>query len=241
MTTLQPLSPIQNRILSELKRAKSLRYSELLQEKVPNDLFNYHLQFLVRKELVTKADEGYALSPKGLKHIADPLPAAGPFQSLFKLNVITVVSRPVKDKFEILNQVRASNPSFGKVGVMGGVVRKGERIEEAATRKLKEETGLEAEFRLLGCERRMLYKKGELFSDVMFPVCYADESVGTLLPKTEFGENIWVPIDTALANESGTFDSLRTIALVLQAVKNRKLHRLPLFFEETVQSDELSA
>ena len=51
-------SPIQNRIISKLKNAASLRYSELWPEKVPNDLFNYHLQFLVKKGYVDKSGDG---------------------------------------------------------------------------------------------------------------------------------------------------------------------------------------
>ena len=33
----------------EIKERSWTRYSELWPEKVPNDLFNYHLQFLVKK------------------------------------------------------------------------------------------------------------------------------------------------------------------------------------------------
>src|SRR3954464_836729 len=171
-------SPIQNHILSLLKNAKSLRYSELQPDKVPNDLFNYHLQFLVKKDYLVKTNDGYALSSKGIKYVADPIPEGTAITSLFKINVITIVSRINKGKIEILNQVRKSNPSYGKVGVMGGVVLKGELIEPAAKRKLEQETGLVADFKLVGCERRILYKDGQLFSDVMFPIAYADEYEG---------------------------------------------------------------
>ena len=46
---MQTFSPIQNHILSRLKNAKSLRYSEMQPGAIPNDLYNYHLQFLVKK------------------------------------------------------------------------------------------------------------------------------------------------------------------------------------------------
>lgn len=234
---IPPLSPVQNGILSRLKHAKALRYSELIPVKVPNDLFNYHLQFLVKKEFILKSEEGYALSPKGLKHIADPYSSADPFASLFKLNVITIVSRRVGRKIEILNQLRTSNPSFGKVGVMGGVVRKGETIEAGASRKLREETGLEATFKVVGCERRMLYKKGELFSDVLFPLAYADKYTGTILKETAFGKNTWVPLKEAILNESGDVDTLPSIVTVLKALEKKTIAQLPFFFTENVQSD----
>ncbi len=229
-------SPIQNHILSRLKNAKSLRYSELQPDKVPNDLFNYHLQFLVKKDYVTKLEEGYSLSPKGIQHVADPVPEGTPITSLFKLNVITIVSRMNKGKIEILNQVRNSNPSFGKVGVMGGVVMKGELIEPAAKRKLEQETGLIADLKIVGCERRMLYKDGELFSDIIFPIAYSDEYEGEARD-TGFGENKWVSIDEAIKNDSAEYDSIKGIVKVLEAVKEGSVFRIPFFFEETIQSD----
>jgi hypothetical protein len=187
---LANLSPIQNHILSKLKNAKKRRYSELQPEKVPNDLFNYHLQYLVKKEFIIKSDDGYSLSETGIRHVADPYTSNDAITSLFKINVITIVSRVVEGKIEILNQIRKSNPSYGKVGVMGGVVLKGELIEPAATRKLKAETGLDAEFKLVGCERRIMYKGGELFSDLMFPIAYADTYSGDLIEDTDFGHNM---------------------------------------------------
>lgn len=234
---LQNFSSLQNQILSDLKNAKALRYSELKPRKVPNDLFNYHLQFLVKKGLVDKTNTGYALSESGIKHVADPYPTNDAITSLFKINVITIVSRINKGKIEILSQVRKSNPSYGKVGVMGGVVLKGELMEEAAARKLNQETGLVAKLKLVGYERRIMYKKGEIFSDVMFPITYADSFSGELISDTKFGHNMWLPINEAIKNESVDYDSLKTVVKVLKAIKNKSVKKLPLFFEENIQSD----
>ncbi len=236
---LQNLSPIQNHILSKLKNAKSLRYSDLQPEKVPNDLFNYHLQQLVKKEYIVKSGEGYSLSEKGIKHVADPYPTNDSITSLFKINVITIVSRVVNGKIQILNQIRKSNPSYGKVGVMGGVVLKGELIETAATRKLKQETGLDADFKIVGSERRILYKSGELFSDVLFPIAYADTYAGELLADSNFGHNMWVSIEEAIKNESAEYDSIKSINIVLNAIKDNKVSKLPFFFKEEIQSDKI--
>jgi hypothetical protein len=229
-------SPIQNHILSRLKHAKSVRYRDLSPEKTPNDLFNYHLQFLVSKDYVVKTRGGYALSEKGIRHIADTF-ADRESAGLFKLNVITIVSRTRGKRIEILNQQRTSNPSFGKIGVMGGVVRKGEPIEHAATRKLKEETGLDAEFTLVGMERRMLYRDGTLFSDAMFPICYSAYTTGTLLERSAFGRNFWVPIETAIRNESAVFDSIKSIVTVLEAIQKGRIRTLPFFMNEIIQSN----
>lgn len=228
------LSPIQSHIISLLKNAKYLRYSALHPDKVPNDLFNYHLQYLVKKGLLLRTDEGYGLSEKGIQHVADPFPQTGAITSLFKVNVITIVSRVVKGKIEILQQIRRSNPSYGKIGCMGGVVLKGEKIEIAATRKLKVETGLEAVFRHVGCERRTIYAHGELFSDVLFPISYADSCTGELIVDSDYGHNIWVPIDQAILNESDPQDSIQAIRTVLEAIRDKKIKKLPYFFTEEV-------
>lgn len=233
----QVFSHIQNHILSQLKNAKSLRYSEMHSNKVPNDLYNYHLQFLVKKGFVVKTEEGYSLSETGIKYMADPYPENSIITSLFKINVITIVSRKGKDGIEILSQIRRSNPSYGKVGVMGGVVLKGELIQPAATRKLKQETGLDAEFRLVGCERRIMYHKGKLFSDVMFPITYTDSSSGRLEVDTMYGHNMWIPIDQAIKNENVPYDSITGIVKVLRAIRDGSIHKLPFFFEENIQSD----
>jgi hypothetical protein len=233
----QNFSPIQNHILSKLKNAKSLRYSEMQVDDVPNDLFNYHLQFLVKKGFVNRMGDGYSLSDAGIKHVADPDVATEEekIASLFKVNVITLVSRVRDGKIEILNQVRKSHPSFGKIGAMGGIVRKGESLEVAAARKLKAETGLMAKFRIVGIERRMTYKERKLFSDILFPIGYASEFEGELVVQSDYGRNLWVGIADAIKNESGDFDTIRKIPDVLRAIRDGKIAKLPFFYDEDTQ------
>jgi hypothetical protein len=234
----KPFSPIQDHILSKLKNADYLQYSKLTpSKKIPNDLFNYHLQFLVKKGLIERTPKGYSLSKIGVRHVANPLPFDDSIKILFKYNVITIVSKKEKGKIYILNQLRKSHPSFGKIGCPGGVVRKGEPTVVAAKRKLKVETGLDADFKIVGIERRRLYVKGGLFSDFIFPIAYTDSHAGTLV-NTEFGENMWVPIDQAIKNESVEFDSIKSIVTVLKAIKGRRINRLPFFFEDTMQEGE---
>ena len=237
---LKDLSPIQNEILSKLKNAQSLRYGQLQKREIPNDLFNYHLQYLVKNDFIIKSTDGYVLSDKGIRHIADPYTTNNSITSLFKINVITILSRIKDGEIQILNQIRKSHPSFGKVGVIYGVVLKGELIEQAASRKLKIETGLDAQFKVIGCERRIMYKSNDLFSDLMFPIAYANVSTGKLITETNFGHNMWVSLDKAIINESAEFDSIRSINIVLKAIKNNNINTLPFFFKEEIQSDNLN-
>lgn len=224
----------QDYIISRLKNADYLRYSDMRPSDTPNDLYNYHLKHLIKKGLVAKTTHGYHLTAEGQRHVADVHHTGDQSNRLFKINVITIVSRRTSNGIEILNQVRGSQPSFGKVGVMGGTIVKGEPLLQAASRKLKDETGLDATFRLIGHERRMTHEGGQLFSDVLFPICYADSHAGILID-TEYGHNFWVPIETAITNENDPHDSIASITTVLEAIATGALETLPLFYAETSQ------
>lgn len=223
-------SYIQNNIISRLKNASCLRYGELKPKEIPNDLFNYHLQFLVKKKYISKTDKGYSLSKIGVKYIAD-----SSMSNLFKINPILIVARRENGKLQILNQLRKSHPSFGKMGVPGGIVFKGESIINASSRKLKVETGLDAEFKIIGMMRRLMYIDNQLFSDVIFPIMYTNKYSGTLIHNSDYGENMWVSIDEAIKNESAKFDSIISLPRVLRAVKKGTIDRMPFFYEEDTQ------
>ncbi|MFZ1301623.1 MAG: NUDIX hydrolase [Candidatus Microsaccharimonas sp.] len=231
------LPEIQNHIISKLKNADVLRYRDLKPDNTANDLFNYHLKALTQKGFVQKNDAGYTLSESGQAYVADVYHTSDPqLNRLFKINVITIVSRVVNGELEIATQRRNSQPSHGLVDVMGGTILKGEDLLAGATRKLKDETGLQATFTLLGFEKRRLYKKGELFSDVLFPICYADAYSGELI-STEFGENFWLPIEQAIKNSDRPFDNIQAIKPCLEAISNGTIHTIPLFYNETTQND----
>jgi len=231
------LSLIQNHIISKLKNADTLRYRDIRPEDVPNDLFNYHLKTLVNRKLVDKREEGYGLSENGRRYVADIHHTSDESNRLFKLNVITIVSRVNEGRVQILTQRRLSQPSYGQVGVMGGTIVKDESLVDGAARKLVQETGLIAEFRVVGFERRRLYKSGELFSDVVFPICYSGNAHGTLQETTDFGENYWVGIDQAIKNDTRPYDSIASVPEVLRAIKDARIDSFPMFYNETVQQD----
>lgn len=229
------LSPVQNHIISQLKNADTKRFTDLRPEGIENDRYNYHLRFLIKKGLITKTPHGYSLTSTGERYVADVFHTSDQAQRLFKINVITIVSRRTEQGIEILNQERHSQPSYGKIGVMGGTILKGEPLLDGARRKLQNETGLQAEFRLVGHERRLRYRNDELFSDVLFPICYADESSGTLTD-TEYGHNFWVPIDQAILHEQDPHDSIVSIKTTLEAIRDGTIEQLPLFYHETRQN-----
>ena len=104
---------------------------------------------------------------------------------------------------------------------------------------LKIETGLTAKFRLLGIERRMMHVQGKLFSDIFFPMAYADVYEGELIEDTEYGHNLWNDIDVAIENERAEFDFLRKIPDILIAIRDKKIAKLPFFYDEHEQRDDI--
>lgn len=230
------LSTIQNHIISKLKNADTLRFRDMRPQDVSLDHYNYHLKVLVTKQLINKSADGYTLSHEGRQYVADTYHTSDRENRLFKINVITIVSRIQNGQLEILTQQRHSQPSFGKVGVMGGSITKGEPLLAGATRKLRDETGLHAEFRQFGQERRMFYANDTLFSDVLFSICYARLATGEL-HDTEYGRNFWVPIDQAIKNEQNPHGSIAAIGTVLEAIRDNRIDTLPFFYQETVQYD----
>lgn len=61
--------PIQKHILDVLTHAEYARFRDLRPENTDTNLCSYHLAALVKQGVVTKGDEGYSLSAKGLSYI----------------------------------------------------------------------------------------------------------------------------------------------------------------------------
>lgn len=228
------MSSIQRDIITRLKNADTLRYSQLKPTgDIPNDLYNYHLKKLVENELVEKVETGYRLSQAGKRHVADIHHTSDQDNRLFKFNVLLIVTREIDGQLYILNQRRTSQPSYGILGIPGGTILKSEPLHEGARRKLLQETGLSGTFRYIGMERRILYQDEKLFSDVLFPFCLSSDTVGEPIT-TEFGENFWVTIDEAVVNDSRQHDHIDYIPKLLTALENNTLDDLQGFYHEQI-------
>ena len=214
------LPRIQRQIISRLKNTDAMQFSKLKPDSaIPNDLYNYHLKTLVKYGIIEKPQRGYyRLSDKGERRVADVHHTSDQADRLFKVNVLLIVVDRRPDGIYILNQFRTARPSYGITGIPGGTIRKAEPLLEGASRKLQEETGLSASFSQIGLERRILYKDGTLFSDVFFPFCIAESHSGIPIT-TEYGENGWVPIETAIENDARQYDRIESIARVLLAIQ----------------------
>lgn len=189
------LSHIQNQILSLLLRVEKSKYSEIIPEGIDRDLFNYHLRFLLDKKYISKElhTKTYTLTDFGKRYV-QKLDINGNIKEYFKISVLAFLVREIDGKKEILVHKRKRHPYFGDVATISGKVHHGETIENAATRKLKEETGLICNnFKLFGVHRKIRYdSKNKLIEDTLYHCCIGTEFTGDLVNENDFGENFWI-------------------------------------------------
>lgn len=215
------VSEIQAKILALISRSEGLRYSEAYPgEEIDDDLYNYHLQEMVKKGLLSKIDGKYNLTDIGVKEnlVFDSL---GIKQDTFRLSVLPVVLR--NNKSEILVHKRLKQPYFGEISTISGKVRNGEKMVDAAKRKLFEEAGLVADFEFWG-EWRSIRKRtnGEIVEDTIYCVCVAYESSGTLVEKNEFGENRWEKFENIFGYLDKNVATGEIEKQILKEIKNNK-------------------
>ncbi|MBU0975773.1 MAG: NUDIX domain-containing protein [Patescibacteria group bacterium] len=225
-------SEIQLKILTKLLKSNGLRYSEAQVSGIENDLYNYHLQFLVKKKYIAKREGKYSLTDKG-KQFVQKLDIKGGVKDYFKFSVLPYVTRKVGDKLQILVQKRLRHPYFGDHATVSGKVHTGEPLESAARRKLLEETGLMCDFKLIGVIRKIRRESNEnIIEDTLYHVCHGDEPQGELIAKNEFGENFWTSIEETLKLESKNITASEKSAEILKRIRDRNFEMF--YFQEDI-------
>ncbi len=203
---MQPLlHSIQLQILTLLMKQKSdQRYSQLSIPGIENDLFNYHLQILVKKGYIKKELSSYSLTELGKQEVSTFTIDGNPNQ-LFKVSVALAVFR--NDYSEILVQKRTRNPFFGDITTIAGKVLPGEKIVDTARRKLLEEANLASLFTFIGVLRKIKRNSSrDILEDTFYHYCIATDPVGVISEKNSHGENFWVPSNKILEFESNNTD-----------------------------------
>lgn len=223
------LHDIQRQILTELMHYESdQRYSVLQLPDIENDLYNYHLQNLVKKGLIAKTGSYYSLTDEG-KMLVSKFNARGDIQQYFKVSVALAVFR--NNYEEILLQKRLRKPFYGDVTSVAGKIVGGEKIVDAARRKLLEETNLAAQFTFVGVLRKIKRNQNsDLLEDTFYHYCVTHDPVGVLIEKNTFGENFWVPSTQILEFEKNNSDAGPYDREVWQKLLKRDLS--PFYFEQ---------
>lgn len=163
-----------------------------------SDHFNFHIKKLIAEGYVDKSAGAYGLSNKGKEYANRMDTDENAIEKQPKVSIAITLERKGKNgEPEFLVQQRKKNPYYDFWGRVGGKMRWGETIIEAANRELKEETGLEAdlEYKLLYHKRDFDKRSKRLLEDKIFLCVYADNYRGELIEEFEGGVNRWMTHD----------------------------------------------
>lgn len=213
------LNKEQIKILSKFITSNELRYSEAKPENLDNDSYKYHLKHLIEKGYIKKTFERYALTEQGklFGHRIDPL---GNVQDYFPVAIMCVIKVKDKNINKILVQRRLKHPSFGEMTVVCGKIKPGEKIVDCARRKLKEETGLVANFTKIGLLRAIrINKDSKVLNDQWFNVCYTTKVEGSLIENNKYWLNYYIS-EKELKKLSEENIAIKNVRTILNKIKN---------------------
>jgi ADP-ribose pyrophosphatase YjhB (NUDIX family) len=183
-------------ILRHLLFAPEAGFAEIQKTtELTSDHFNFHIKKLIDEGYVEKPAKNYRLTVKGKEYANRMDTDENEIEKQPKVSVaITLERSNSKGEREFLFQQRKKNPYYDFWGRVGGKMRWGETVIEAAERELEEETGLKAsfEYKLLYHKRDFDKKSGQLLEDKIFLCVYATEYSGELIEEFEGGINRWM-------------------------------------------------
>lgn len=220
------IHPVQIEILRALLFTPDARFSDLNLAGLSNDHFTFHITQLVETGLVQKAANGrYRLSPKGKEYANRMDTDSKAMERQGKLAVLLVsVRKSAAGKDEFLMQQRLKHPYFGFWGYMGGKIRWGETVLEAAARELKEETGLTAKLELRGVMHKIDYTQDKkLLEDKYFYVVKTTAQKGSFIAEFEGGKNQWMGKADILKLEKEA-KVFQGVTLILEDIQKPGLH-----------------
>ncbi|MCA9346990.1 NUDIX hydrolase [Candidatus Saccharibacteria bacterium] len=181
---------IQRQILRELVKGEAKRFSEIKPKAVESNLFMYHLRQLIRGGLVAKDNESskYTLTKEGRLY-ADRSNLPTMKLRLQPKQITVLVVRNKKGQYILLKRTHV--PYFDFVGFPSGKIHYGEKLEESATRELKEKSGIEDVKLKLGGNILMRFydESGELVSHVNAYVFSGESGLEELVFENEFFES----------------------------------------------------
>lgn len=177
------LHSAQTKILRELLFMPTARFAELQKASgLESDHVKFHIKQLVKLGYINKIGNAYQLSVIGKEYASKLDTDAGVIERQPKVAVLLVVEQynPKTHMVEYLLQKRLKHPYFGFWGAPTGKVRWGETLLDAATRELKEETGLTGTFEYRGIyhERVRHQVTGKIIEDKLFQLMFCDRFSG---------------------------------------------------------------
>jgi len=135
------LSWIQYHILLELTQHARRRYSQLRPADVEGNLFMYHLNGLMKENLVEKTDHAYRLSAKGLQFAGTLSLKTGKTRQQPK--ILTAIIAKNREGHYLFSRWHRQ-PNIDLVSFPHGMLHYGEKLADMAARELAEKAGLQA-------------------------------------------------------------------------------------------------
>lgn len=185
---MKNLHTTQLEILQKIMYSSGLKYSNLKPLDMEGSKFTFHLDKLLKEDLITKIEGKYQLTALG-KELSGRMDLGDTkVEMQAKISVFIVC---VSDGKYLL-YTRHKTPFYGYQGFPTGKVKKGEAILEAAKRELKEETGLTGEPKLFAIRHYRIYDKTKnLLEDKIYFACKITGIKGKLKSGPE-GKYSWV-------------------------------------------------
>lgn len=180
--------------MSRLASLGSCRYRDIKPKDVEGNLFAYHLNQLLKDNLVEHSDSTYQLTAAGLQYVGQL--SSTTQQPRIQPKIVTLIACQNKNKQWLLYK-RNREPFNGLVGFPYGKIHLGETINQAAKRELSEKTGLSATLKHIGDAYVITYKSQELISHMLFHIFFTASYTGQLLSQSEYGQFFWEEIKSS--------------------------------------------
>lgn len=190
---------VQRGILQKLSQKSGLRFSEIKPRAVESNRFMYHLKSLLDENLVKKTGLLYRLTPKG-KGLVDRVSDSS-FEERIQPKIVTLIACTREDDGSYLLYRRGKQPFLGKVGFPYGKIHMGERVAEAASRELKEKTGLSAELIYRGDVYITVHDEEELVTQMLCHVFSGTNPSGVLKRDSSIGQCFWSSLERVTREE----------------------------------------
>lgn len=181
-------------ILKKFIYNDKLKYNEIWDKSLcSSSHFDYHLKKLINRNIITKNEEYYELTPTGEAEI-------------FKIDGLTIENKEkplvcafvlAVDGDKLLLNERLKQPFYGYYNIPGGKVELGETTVECAKREFFEETGLACEPSLSQIVEKITYddETNQITHHMIGYFYKTDKFEGTLDTKNREGKNHWITIE----------------------------------------------
>ena len=228
-------NPIKRHILLSLINNELLSYSEiykkLKEDDVENVLFNYHLQHLVKGDILEKLDDGYRMSKSGRSLTANIAPNGlyfPKFTCRYRMYLLDF------DNDKVLYQFWNRHPWKGDKSGISSKVLMGTPSANRSQFRMKEKTNLQTNMKPAGTYRKLIFnEQKDLLDDTVYFICYADNFSGELIPGDIDGDSImWVDFKEAIEFEKTNRNGGQHQVEIIQRLISKDF--TPFFFEESI-------